>query len=488
MKKISLIFGNAKYPGNILNNPTNDAIEMEKNLTQLGFKTILNIDSTIKDMHSSLKDFENVLKENEIGLFFFAGHGMQIDGVNYLNAIDTDFTSESYAKHTSLPLNLVIDILEKSPIYTKIIILDACRDNPYERSFRGNVLGLAPIFAPIGTIISYATSPGQLASDGKGLNGAFTEALLKHINTQDIKIEELFKRVRNDLSMITNKKQISWEHTSLMGDFYFNLSIVNDEFNSTYSKEALADKHFDYSSKEDIMEIILGLRSHDWYKQNPVIPKINYLNFVECKKDHLFILGRNIYQAADGNANNAKSFMNALNIFIKEKDPEVIFHILNGMLFEIYFDSEGKLRDEYKFGFGEALYNLISLPEHRNSGIFIYQKLSEYNFLINFNPITLRQIEFVVTFSNNEEDGWFVESLSVDGINCLYESSGKKIYQFESDQYYSYAIDVRNLNDIISKKIGAPKNRLTFQFKNLPAEVTRVVFPYNFRILRHPIH
>ena len=125
----------------------------------------------------SIFRFDKQLKDYEACIFFYAGHGMQIEGENYLCAIDTDFTSEDYAKHTSIPLNLVIDIVKKSQLYVKLFILDACRNNPYERNFRSTYIrGLASMYAPLGTLIAFATSPGETASDGTGNNGAFTES------------------------------------------------------------------------------------------------------------------------------------------------------------------------------------------------------------------------------------------------------------------------------------------------------------------------
>ena len=176
-------------------------------------------------MDEALKDFASELSGAEVGLFFFAGHAMQISGENFLTAIDTDFDSETDAKYSSLRLNKVIEVLEKGDNATSVIILDACRNNPYERRWRGGEhLGLAPVYAPKGTIIAYATSPGQTASDGDNKNGAFTSVLLTHIDNQNLTIEDLFKRVRNTLSAMTSGKQTSWEHTSLMGDFFFNPS------------------------------------------------------------------------------------------------------------------------------------------------------------------------------------------------------------------------------------------------------------------------
>lgn len=215
MIKKALCIGTAQYPEAPLKNPVNDATDLSRRLEALGFSCKLCLDGSHKSMNEALKDFTSELSGAEVGLFFFAGHGMQISGENYLTAIDTDFTSETEAKYSSLSLNKVIEVLEKGDNATSIIILDACRNNPYERRWRGGeFLGLAPVYAPKGTIIAYATSPGQTASDGDNKNGAFTSALLNHVDNQNLTIEDLFKRVRNTLSAMTSGKQTSWEHTS----------------------------------------------------------------------------------------------------------------------------------------------------------------------------------------------------------------------------------------------------------------------------------
>src|SRR5205823_8843918 len=121
---------------------------------------------------------------------------------------------------------LVIEAMEDTPTDTNIIILDACRDNPFERAWArsSSMRGLAPVYAPKGTLIAYATSPGQMASDGDGRNGAYTSSL-QHLDAVDCSIETMFKRVRNTLSAYTDGKQISWEDTSLAKEFYFNRTV-----------------------------------------------------------------------------------------------------------------------------------------------------------------------------------------------------------------------------------------------------------------------
>jgi len=135
MKKISVIIGNEDYPGSPLSNPVNDAKAIAGKLDQSGFRTIVRIDATNNAMEEALTDFSSNLATCDVALFFFAGHGMQIDGKNYLTALNTKFDREIDAKYSSLPLDKVIEIMEKGANKTAIIILDACRTNPYERKW-----------------------------------------------------------------------------------------------------------------------------------------------------------------------------------------------------------------------------------------------------------------------------------------------------------------------------------------------------------------
>ena len=247
----ALVIGNADYVNaGKLKNPVNDTQDISAQLVRCGFTVATKLNCSYQEMDQALKDFKKPLKDSDVGLFFFAGHGIQIGGDNYFAAIDTDVSDEVPAKHSSLALNKVIAVMEKSENASSIIILDACRNNPFERAWARSVSsrGLAPVYAPRGTIIAYATSPGQVASDGRGRNGAYTAALLQHLATPDCTIESMFKRVRNTLGTATSGKQISWEHTSLVGDFFFNLSLgarINE-----YADTALRDRLFIIEDKK----------------------------------------------------------------------------------------------------------------------------------------------------------------------------------------------------------------------------------------------
>ena len=300
-KLTALVIGNAAYPGAVLTNPVNDALDMTTALTALGFSTLKITDATCEEIDRVMSSFQDNLNSNDVGLFYFAGHGMQIAGENYITGINTKFTDETAAKYSSYPLNQLIDLMASSSNSTNLIILDACRNNPYVRAWNRDVSksGLAPVFTPKGTLIAFSTSPGETAADGVGRrNGSYTESLLRHINTPDVPIEDVFKRTRNTLSVLTAGKQTSWEHTSLSGDFLFNISIGRHV--TIYSAEALADSQFLAAKTNPARKVIAGLKSHDWYDQNPQIELLSAKWLSTCDVDTLFVLGRNIYQAAVG--------------------------------------------------------------------------------------------------------------------------------------------------------------------------------------------
>lgn len=358
----ALVIGNSDYPGPTkLKNAANDAEDFAAELEGCGFSVIKAIDYSWSEMDQALKYFKKSLFDNDVGLFYFAGHGMQIEGDNYLIAIDSDTAGEDEVKYSSLPLNRVIDVMESAPTLTSIVILDACRDNPFERSWTrsGSARGLAPVYAPRGTLIAYSTSPGQTASDGLGRNGAYTAALLQHIATPDCSVEMMFKRVRNTLNVSTKGKQISWEHTSLSGEFYFNLSIgarIDD-----YSDTALRDGLFVLDDKKKSHGVIRALKSYTWPTQNPAIEEFSAGFADKASVDSLFVLGRNIYQASCGGSNAAISYLTNFVSRTAGIDSKKRKALLDGMLFEIFFDSKAKLRGRFKIGkFNEV----FSLQQH----------------------------------------------------------------------------------------------------------------------------
>ncbi len=217
--RIALVIGNSQYPGATLKNPVNDAHDMAQALRRLGFAVIEKVDVTQKEMNRAISQFGEKLRTDSVAIFYYAGHGMQIKGKNYLIPVDAQIGSEASARAETVDIDTVMDQLAVSSL--NIVILDACRNNPFERRFRSAGGGLAQMDAPKGTLIAYATAPGKTAADGDGRNGLYTRELLKLIQAPGVPIENVFKKVRANVALATGDNQIPWEASSLTGDFYF---------------------------------------------------------------------------------------------------------------------------------------------------------------------------------------------------------------------------------------------------------------------------
>ncbi|MDA3789731.1 MAG: caspase family protein [Desulfobacula sp.] len=457
---------------------------VQERLERLGFNTLKRTDASVKEMEEELNEFSSHLNSCEVALFFFAGHGMQISGKNYLTAIDTNFDKEIDAKYSSLPLDKVIETMENGTNQTNIIMLDACRNNPYERRWRGvDSRGLAPVYAPKGMIIGYATSPGQVAYDGAGENGSYTDAFLKHVSTPDITIEDLFKRVRNTLSSSTRGRQISWEHTSLMGDFYFNYSFVTEELLPEYSETALADMGFTPHSSDIAQEIITALKSCNWYAQNPAISKINQDNLDKFTKDEIFVLGRNIYQAACGTAQKAVTYMENLQRNLNRLNDGVSFHLLNGLLFEVYFDSTGSFRVKTKSSMIDNIFQLEEAEIYHESFKFIQQALKPYFKNLFYLPSSARGISIDVSCTDFEEDNKAIDGIFFEGDNVLYDETGTEYFDPEKDDFIRKT-SKEELKEKLSEALTTPSFRLKVNFINLENKSEKVLAPYRMNIKR----
>ncbi|MBX2898181.1 MAG: caspase family protein [Cyclobacteriaceae bacterium] len=223
-KKIALIIGNSTYTnGGSLTNPVNDARAMQNLLDKLGFEVIKLENVSLDQFKKAVDNFGRKLQDYEVSLFYYAGHGIQFQGSNYLIPTDANLTDEHQIEFDCLSADRILRFMEFSNCKVKIMILDACRNNPFERSWRRSVDGQGLTFmnAPTGTLIAYATSPGSTADDGNNGKGLYTESLLRHMITPNLSIEQVFKRVRAEVETKSGKRQTPWESTSLKGEFCF---------------------------------------------------------------------------------------------------------------------------------------------------------------------------------------------------------------------------------------------------------------------------
>jgi hypothetical protein len=225
--RTALVIGNSNYPSAPLQNPVNDARDMAEILKGFGFEVLCKVNAGREQMDAAVQDFYRNLNRARVGLFYYAGHGMQIDGTNYLLPVDIQVASSADVKHRAIKMDWILAKMEDSGSKVNIVVLDACRDNPF-RGLRGAGDGLAPIQSVRGSFVAYSTSPGSVARDGTGRNGIYTTHLLRNIKRPGLTVEEVFREVRKGVAEDTHFEQIPWDSSSLMGAFYIGGTGVGD--------------------------------------------------------------------------------------------------------------------------------------------------------------------------------------------------------------------------------------------------------------------
>ena len=229
--RVALVIGNGSYQAiPALDNPRRDATLIAEKLRAVGFDVNLTLDSDYLTIMQSVRSFGYRARGADAALFYYAGHGMQADGRNYLLPVDARLGRIADLPYQTLPLSLVMDELDYADAKINLVVLDACRDNPLTRSLKRrsstrNVnlsQGLASVRRASGTFIAYATAPGQVAYDGQGTrNSPFTRALADWIEKPDLEVALMFRRVREQVVAATNGKQVPWVEEAILGDFYF---------------------------------------------------------------------------------------------------------------------------------------------------------------------------------------------------------------------------------------------------------------------------
>ena len=217
----ALVWGNADYPVAPLVNPANDARDMIATLTELGFEVTGDLNQARAEMEAQIDAFVESLRHSDVVLLYFAGHGVQIDGENYLVPVDIGLTDEASVTEGAIPLSSVLERVSSAGVQNSLVIMDACRDNPFVAQSRSLSRGLSAVTAPTGSMVVFATGPGQTASDGDDGNGLFTKSLLSHIRTQGLEVHNLITRVRADVAEQTDGQQVPFLASSLVDDFYF---------------------------------------------------------------------------------------------------------------------------------------------------------------------------------------------------------------------------------------------------------------------------
>lgn len=223
-RRVALVVGNGQYQNaGVLRNPVNDARAVAQSLQRLGFNVMLRENRSQREMAQDIREFGRQLDQNTVALYYYSGHGIQVKGENYVVPVDAAIENEEEVEYATVNVGLVMAQMEAARSRVNIVFLDACRNNPFARSFRSSSNGLAMMNAPAGTFIAYATAPGDVASDGTAAagNGLYTQQLLRFLNQPGLPIEQMHKQVRIAVTQASNGDQVPWESSSIMGDFYF---------------------------------------------------------------------------------------------------------------------------------------------------------------------------------------------------------------------------------------------------------------------------
>jgi TPR repeat protein len=219
-RRVALVIGNSDYKVGPLRNPAHDAEDVSDVLRTLGFAVQTKVNANQREMEKAVDKFVQEIQHGDVALFYFSGHGVQIKGENYLVPIGDAINSETDVRYKTVPIGSVLGKMEESGNRANIVILDACRNNPFKGLFRSPSMGLSKMDAPKGTFIAYATSPDSVAADGRERNSPYTKHLVEALQVKDIPIEQAFKLVARAVNKETGGQQTPWISSSLLDDFY----------------------------------------------------------------------------------------------------------------------------------------------------------------------------------------------------------------------------------------------------------------------------
>lgn len=264
--RVALVIGNSRYAESPLKNPVNDSRAMRAKLEDLGFEVVYFEDLKIRQIGGALREFRSKIKPGSVAAFFYAGHGLQVKGENYLPAVDADLQGEEEVPLQSLHVGNVLNAMAESKSRLNLVLLDACRNNPFTRRFRSAGGGLAKVdHAPSGTLIHFATKPGSVAADGDGSNGLYTQQLLAAIDRPGMAVEQVFKEAARGVRQASKGKQEPWMEGQIEGEFYFRPAGYrvlgkSDRVRDLLRKSNEAYRDRNYQSAIDFAEQLLTLQ------------------------------------------------------------------------------------------------------------------------------------------------------------------------------------------------------------------------------------
>lgn len=471
MRKIALCIGNCEYSQfNKLQYCIADVQAITEKLESLGFEVKCVCDANKQVMCDCFVWLDEAIQESDVCMIYYSGHAFENNGKNYLAPVDVCVDSQFHLVETSINLNDFIGRIQHYYDKIKIIILDACRDEAGEGVRGGGMMDLAPIPIPCNTLIAFGTSSGMPSRENPiDKHGRFTAQLLEFISLQRTPIEIMFKRVREALANATHHEQISWEHSSLIKEFYLNPGILMSGYN--YSPDAMKDKDY-IAANEKVRDVIDKLKTYDFNTQNTAVNDFKLLVNSEISPEDLFVVGRNIYQSAVGNEPYASY---EARRFIRELDSsgfsvENRSHILCGMAYEIYFNKEGNTRERFKIGRYEDVLQLLEENDYFHVNSYISKVLriaphreiyipAEKGHLLRF------KVEFDALYGNEEDFYKYGISAVTRGENAL------SFYTVPSEAQKEYASAnniERKIRKLIAESIVAPEGDVSVEicFKN----------------------
>ena len=273
-RRLALIIGNSEYgKGNFLENPVHDAEDISGRLQLLGFDIMKVCDGNLRTMYEAVSEFAERARKYDIALFYYSGHGLQTKGENYLVPIDAELRSEADVRYSCLSLNLLLDKLDESDCPMKIVVLDACRNNPFARRwYRGSGLqGLASVSPPKGTYITFSTAAGSVALDGTGRNSPYTSAFLSTLDVPGLSLFDFFNEVGQLVLSATNNEQDPWtNHNTMTGKFFFNNRALSESSGTSLSN-SIFPEWINSKGKDEWIGVSVPMTDKTKAKKNAII-------------------------------------------------------------------------------------------------------------------------------------------------------------------------------------------------------------------------
>jgi hypothetical protein len=438
-QRVALVIGNRDYTSlSKLKNPINDARAMRNILSKKSFSVIYLENASQLEMEEAIDKFAYKLKnENGVGMFYYAGHGMEVEGKNYLIPTNAKITSKKYVKSKSVSIDIIVSAMEEAKNRLNILVLDSCRNDPFNRSGTG---GLAPINSAKGIYVAYATAPNKVAEDGEGENGLFTQHLIKYINQEGLKIEDVFKKVRTEVRKDSNGNQIPWSSSSIEGDFYFTFPKIKP-------KKSISSSII-YSKKEKQAFL------HDGIKHSVGKDKKN----------------------GDGDGDGNAYHTNGKDDYHDDCEIHKVCHDgLNFPSFNNYIDTSTAINETYK-GFTDERYFLVGVTSENEN------KKNTYTNVVRITvgkPINVRTRSYIHNNGNPHKDKTIAKDVTLKLNGFTYSGTnkdGKRVYKSDlvSDENGELRITqtIKSSNtspisdDVIFKSINNKKFKLQYIVSN----------------------